>query len=209
MSLSDIPIQIDVVDPQTHKIADIWRRWFNQAALAISVSAPVDAQYLVATANSTLTAPRNLGLLGAGHLSMTVALGVATPTSSATIPSADLSGALPAISGAALTGLTQAQVSGSAPLASPTFTGVPAAPTAAPATSTTQLATTAFVAAAARTLVAPVTLKGYTVATLPAGVVGDLAYATDLLLPAFLAAAVGGGAVVGPVFFNGGVWVSI
>ena len=35
-----------------------------------------------------------------------------------------------------------------APLASPTFTGVPAAPTAAPATSTTQLATTAFVAAA-------------------------------------------------------------
>jgi len=36
-----------------------------------------------------------------------------------------------------------------APLASPTFTGVPAAPTAAPGTSTTQLATTAFVQAAA------------------------------------------------------------
>lgn len=35
-----------------------------------------------------------------------------------------------------------------APLASPTFTGVPAAPTAAPGTSTTQLATTAFVQAA-------------------------------------------------------------
>jgi hypothetical protein len=35
-----------------------------------------------------------------------------------------------------------------APIASPTFTGVPAAPTAAPATNTTQLATTAFVAAA-------------------------------------------------------------
>lgn len=35
-----------------------------------------------------------------------------------------------------------------APLASPTFTGVPAAPTAAPGTDTTQLATTAFVAAA-------------------------------------------------------------
>lgn len=37
---------------------------------------------------------------------------------------------------------------GGALLASPTFTGVPAAPTAAPATNTTQLATTAFVAAA-------------------------------------------------------------
>ena len=36
-----------------------------------------------------------------------------------------------------------------APLASPTFTGVPAAPTAAPGTSTTQLATCAFVAASA------------------------------------------------------------
>jgi hypothetical protein len=35
-----------------------------------------------------------------------------------------------------------------APLASPTFTGTPAAPTAAPGTNTTQLATTAFVAAA-------------------------------------------------------------
>lgn len=35
-----------------------------------------------------------------------------------------------------------------APLAAPTFTGVPAAPTAAPGTNTTQIATTAFVAAA-------------------------------------------------------------
>lgn len=43
-------------------------------------------------------------------------------------------------------------VSALAPLASPTFTGVPAAPTAAAATSTTQLATTAFVNATALTL---------------------------------------------------------
>lgn len=37
---------------------------------------------------------------------------------------------------------------GGAPLAAPTFTGVPAAPTAAPGTNTTQVATTAFVTAA-------------------------------------------------------------
>jgi hypothetical protein len=37
-----------------------------------------------------------------------------------------------------------------APLASPTFTGTPAAPTASPGTNTTQLATTAFVQAAAQ-----------------------------------------------------------
>lgn len=45
---------------------------------------------------------------------------------------------------------TALYVNGSAvaPLASPTFTGTPAAPTASPGTNTTQLATTAFVAAA-------------------------------------------------------------
>ena len=46
--------------------------------------------------------------------------------------------------------LTAADLAGAggAPLASPTFTGTPAAPTAAPGTATTQLATTAFVSAA-------------------------------------------------------------
>ena len=43
---------------------------------------------------------------------------------------------------------TVAKVTGAAPLASPALTGVPTAPTAAPATNTTQLATTAFVQAA-------------------------------------------------------------
>ena len=42
---------------------------------------------------------------------------------------------------------TQSALDAKAPLASPTFTGVPAAPTAAPGTNTTQLATTAFVIA--------------------------------------------------------------
>jgi hypothetical protein len=40
-----------------------------------------------------------------------------------------------------------ADVTGAAPLASPAFTGTPTAPTAAPGTNTTQLATTAFVVA--------------------------------------------------------------
>jgi hypothetical protein len=43
---------------------------------------------------------------------------------------------------------TAAEINGLAPLASPTFTGTPAAPTASPGTNTTQLATTAFVTAA-------------------------------------------------------------
>jgi hypothetical protein len=44
--------------------------------------------------------------------------------------------------------LAVADVSGAAPLASPTFTGLPLAPTASPGTNTTQIATTAFVEAA-------------------------------------------------------------
>ena len=54
----------------------------------------------------------------------------------------------------------------------------------------------------------PIRLKGYTVATLPAGAVGDMAYATDLLGPTFLAVAVGGGLLTGPVFYNGSGWVT-
>lgn len=47
---------------------------------------------------------------------------------------------------------------GAAPVASPTFTGTPAAPTATAGTNTTQLATTAFVQAALALLSTPVTL---------------------------------------------------
>lgn len=43
---------------------------------------------------------------------------------------------------------THTEINGLAPLASPTFTGTPAAPTASAGTNTTQLATTAFVQAA-------------------------------------------------------------
>jgi hypothetical protein len=54
----------------------------------------------------------------------------------------------------------------------------------------------------------PATLMGYTVAGLPAGVQGYVAYCTDLLAPTFMANAVGGGAIVGVVFYNGANWVS-
>ena len=49
-----------------------------------------------------------------------------------------------------------------ADLASPTFTGVPAAPTASPGTSTTQLATTAFATAAGSAAIAISTAAGTT-----------------------------------------------
>ena len=51
-------------------------------------------------------------------------------------------------------------------------------------------------------------LMGYTVATLPSGVVGDTAYVTDATAPTYLGALTGGGAVTCPVFYNGSAWVS-
>lgn len=53
-----------------------------------------------------------------------------------------------------------------------------------------------------------VRLKGFTVATLPAGVQGDKAFVTDALAPAYMVAIAGGGAVVTEVFFNGTNWIS-
>ena len=62
-----------------------------------------------------------------------------------------LGSALPVTSGG--TGVTTSTGTGSTVLsASPTFTGVPLAPTASPGTNTTQIATTAFVAASTGTL---------------------------------------------------------
>lgn len=55
---------------------------------------------------------------------------------------------------------------------------------------------------------APITIKGYTVATLPAGVTGHIAYVTDALTPAFGVTIVGGGAVVTPVFYDGTNWTA-
>lgn len=55
---------------------------------------------------------------------------------------------------------------------------------------------------------APIRLKGYTVATLPAGTVGMRAYVTDALAPTYGQPVVGGGAVKVPVFFDGTNWIT-
>jgi hypothetical protein len=76
-----------------------------------------------------------------------------------------------------------AQWIGLAPLASPTFTGTPAAPTAAPGVSSTQLATTAFVANSFAPLASP-TLTG--TPTTPTALAG--ANNTQIANTAFVAA---------------------
>ena len=51
-------------------------------------------------------------------------------------------------------------------------------------------------------------LGAYTVATLPAGVVGMIAYVTDASAPTYNATLVGGGAVRTLAFFNGSAWTA-
>jgi hypothetical protein len=62
-------------------------------------------------------------------------------------------------------------ISSKADLASPTFTGTPAAPTATSGSNTTQIATTAFVAAAAAALIPSgvITLWSGSIASIPSG----------------------------------------
>lgn len=57
------------------------------------------------------------------------------------------------------------------------------------------------------TLAGVVKTAGYTVATLPTGVVGYRAYVTDALAPVWGANVVGGGAVTIPVFYDGANWI--
>ncbi len=49
---------------------------------------------------------------------------------------------------------------------------------------------------------------GYTVSTLPAGVIGSRGYVTDATACTFMGTLTGGGTVVCPVFFNGTSWLA-
>lgn len=61
---------------------------------------------------------------------------------------------------------------------------------------------------ALRTVSNQPSLRGpFTVATLPTGSAGQMAYVTDALTPAALSAVAGGGAVVVAVFHNGTTWI--
>ena len=75
---------------------------------------------------------------------------------------------------------------------------------------TATIATKANGAGVVRTLATgnPLVIStGYTVATLPTGVVGMRAYVTNALAPAYGVAVTGGGAVTIPVFYNGTAWI--
>jgi len=111
IALQPPPLNTPPVD-QNGQVNALWGRYYIDMNQTVTLDcAPADARYIVATANPSLTAEVNLGALTAGHISITVAAGVAAVSSSATIPSADLTGALPALDGSALTALNASAIS--------------------------------------------------------------------------------------------------
>lgn len=133
----------------------------------------------------TITLAGNLATSGAFALTLTTtgATNVTLPTTGTLVNTAVVTLSSLVITESQVTGLTAA-LALLAPLASPTFTGVPAAPTASPGTNTTQLATTAFVAAAV-TGAGVSSLAGTTnqiVASASTGAV-TLSLSTSLVLP--------------------------
>lgn len=92
---NDPPIGVAMIDPTTGKVAEVWRIYFRRFAADLAGLPPADAPYWVSTAVAALSAERNLGLLAAGYVKIAVALGVATPSTTATLPATDLSGTVP------------------------------------------------------------------------------------------------------------------
>ena len=109
------------------------------------------SEYLSKTGNQTLTG--NLTLTGnqtvGGTLGVTGATTLPADTTIGTLTPTELS----YVDG--VTSAIQAQIDLKAPLANPALTGTPTAPTASVGTSTTQIATTGFVAATAFAAILP------------------------------------------------------
>jgi hypothetical protein len=132
-------------------------------------------------------------------------LGANTATASATATAQTIKG--PNATGTTSTGGSLTLAGGTGTTAGGSVILAASATTGAPATAVTVNNN------AVTTFAKPPVLPAYTVATLPAtaanGMVqGAHAIVTDAVLPTYLGALTGGGAVVCPVFYNGASWVS-
>ena len=78
-------------DPTTGQLTEIGRILIRNLSQAVGVLAPVDAQYWTSTPAGALTNERNIGSLASGFLKVTTAIGIATPSTVAAIPLADVS----------------------------------------------------------------------------------------------------------------------
>ncbi len=137
------------------------------ASWKIRVSAPPDIEHGTRTDNPHATTAAQVGAYTIGQADTAIATAVAVEATART-----------------------SALSAKAPVASPTFTGTPAGPTAAPGANSTQLATTAFVAAAdaLKANLASPTFTGTPAAPTPAGGTNSTQLATTAFVQAAIAA---------------------
>lgn len=86
------------MDPSTGFVHQLWQAYLDSLSQAVTFNfAPVDAQYWLSTSAATLTNERNIGALASGYVKITVGAGIATPSSTATIPATDIAAGTAAI----------------------------------------------------------------------------------------------------------------
>lgn len=86
------PTTTPYLDPATGAVSEPWQRFFISLEESTGTFAPIDADYWVSRSNGALSNEVNLGTLASGYLKITVALGIATPSTTTTVPAADISG---------------------------------------------------------------------------------------------------------------------
>lgn len=82
-----------VFDPVTGEMAEVWRRYFLSLDNLTPQIPPLDARYVVTRASTELPDEVNLGALASGYLQQVTAAGVATVSTTPTIPGTDITGA--------------------------------------------------------------------------------------------------------------------
>lgn len=79
-----------IIDAATGQLTEIGRTLIRTLAAQVGALAPIDARYWLSTSNPTLTNEQNIGALATGYLKSTQAIGIATPSTVAVIPLADI-----------------------------------------------------------------------------------------------------------------------
>lgn len=88
-NLGQIPIDTAFADA-TGKISEVWRIFLRNLSRAVGDLAPIDAPYWLSRSASGLTGGQNLGALASGYLKIITTFGTAAPSTTATIPLADV-----------------------------------------------------------------------------------------------------------------------
>lgn len=93
------PAGTPYIDPTTQTVSLLWQNYFLALQNAQGGFAPITSRFWVSTADTDLTNETNIGALATGYLKIVTAAGIATPSTTTTIPASDITGTLPIAKG--------------------------------------------------------------------------------------------------------------